>query len=110
MIFRRLYDKLPKGNTNIMKKVKFFGTLCLSVNLLVNLLPMNSPTNQKLSTIVFSTNYYIHESVGKYLPMNFKCKYQWKFSSVKLLNLLVRYHKWVMVSKLIQKVDLVLIL
>jgi hypothetical protein len=58
MVFRRLYDKLPKGNTNGMKKVKFFGTLCLSVNPLVNLLLMNSPTDYKLQTRVFSIDYF----------------------------------------------------
>ena len=58
MVFRQLYDKLHEGNTNGMKQVKFFGTLCLSVNSLINLLLMNSPTDYKLQTRVFSMDYF----------------------------------------------------
>jgi hypothetical protein len=63
----RLYGKLPEENTYGMKCINFFGALCPSLNPSVNLLPTNSPTDQKLPTRVFQRTGSIREPIDKIL-------------------------------------------
>jgi hypothetical protein len=55
MVFCRLYEKLLERNTDVKKRVGFFGALCPSINPSIYLLLMDSPTYKKLPTRVFLT-------------------------------------------------------
>jgi hypothetical protein len=72
MIFRRLYEKLPEGNTNGMKLVNFFSALYPSVNPLIYLLPID----HKLLTKVFFDGLLPSMNLSiKYLST--KCEYKY---------------------------------